>query len=69
MSGFLQHFSLASPLFLLVLLGYLLARSRRWPDSVGEALGRFAYAVALPAMLFRMMSGFSRLPAVDVRLQ
>lgn len=68
MSGFLQHFSLASPLFLLVLLGYLLARSRRWPDSVGEALGRFAYAVALPAMLFRMMSGFSRLPAVDLRL-
>ncbi|MDI6749668.1 MAG: AEC family transporter [Rhodocyclaceae bacterium] len=68
MSGFLQHFSLASPLFLLVLLGYLLARSRRWPDSVGEALGRFAYAVALPALLFRMMSGFSRLPAVDLRL-
>ncbi|WP_126447023.1 AEC family transporter [Sulfuricystis multivorans] len=68
MSGFLQHFSLASPLFLLVLLGYLLARSGRWPDSVGEALGRFAYAVALPALLFRMMSGFSRLPAVDLRL-
>lgn len=68
MSGFLHHFSLASPLFLLVLLGYALARSGRWPETVGEALGRFAYAVAMPAMLFRMMSDFSKLPAVDVRL-
>jgi len=67
-SGFLHHFSLASPLFLLVLLGYALARSGRWPEAVGEALGRFAYAVAMPAMLFRMMSDFSRMPAVDVRL-
>lgn len=68
MNGFLHHFSLASPLFLLVLLGYALARSGRWPEAVGEALGRFAYAVAMPAMLFRMMSDFSRMPAVDVRL-
>lgn len=68
MSGFLHHFSLASPLFLLVLLGYALARSGRWPETVSEALGRFAYAVAMPAMLFRMMSDFSRMPAVDVRL-
>lgn len=68
MSGFLHHFSLASPLFLLVLLGYALARSGRWPVAVGEALGRFAYAVAMPAMLFRMMSDFARLPPVDLRL-
>lgn len=68
MSGFLHHFSLASPLFLLVLLGYALARSGRWPAAVGEALGRFAYAVAMPAMLFRMMSDFARLPPVDLRL-
>jgi malonate transporter len=68
MSSFFHHFSLASPLFLLVLLGYALARSGRWPDAVGEALGRFAYAVAMPAMLFRMMSDVSQLPAVDFRL-
>ena len=68
MTHFLHHFALASPLFLLVLLGYLLARSGRWPDAVGAALGRFAYAVAMPAMLFRMMSDFSQLPPVDARL-
>jgi hypothetical protein len=68
MSAFLHHFSLASPLFLLVLAGYALARFGRWPASVSEALGRFAYAVAIPAMLFRMMSDFSRMPPVDARL-
>jgi len=68
LTDFLHHFALASPLFLLVLLGYLLARSGRWPEAVGAALGRFAYAVAMPAMLFRMMSDFSQLPPVDARL-
>ncbi|RLJ65028.1 AEC family transporter [Sulfurisoma sediminicola] len=68
MSAFLHHFALASPLFLLVLIGYGVARSGRWPLSVSDALGRFAYAVAMPAMLFRMMSDFSKMPPVDVRL-
>ncbi len=68
MSGFFHHFALASPLFLLVLAGYALARLARWPAAVSEALGRFAYAVAMPAMLFRMMSDFSKMPPVDIRL-
>lgn len=68
MTAFLHHFSLASPLFLLVLIGYGVARSGRWPLSVSDALSRFAYAVAMPAMLFRMMSDFSKMPPVDVRL-
>ncbi|MDP1653512.1 MAG: AEC family transporter [Rhodocyclaceae bacterium] len=68
MSGFLHHFALASPLFLLVLVGYALARSGRWSTTVAEALSRFAYAVAMPAMLFRMMSDFSTMPPVDARL-
>jgi predicted permease len=68
MDTFLHHFALASPLFLLVLVGYALARSGRWPAKAGETLSRFAYEVAMPAMLFRMMSGFSKMPPVDVRL-
>jgi predicted permease len=67
-SSFLHHFSLASPLFLLVLTGYALTRLGRWPATVSEALGRFAYAIAIPAMLFRLMSDFSRMPPVDARL-
>lgn len=68
MSQFLQHFVLASPLFLLVLVGYLLARSGQWPEAVSDALSRFAYVVAMPAMLFRMMCDFPAQPPVDLRL-
>ncbi len=39
-----------------------------WPPSVAEGLSRFVFSIALPAMLFRMMSDFSRLPPVDARL-
>lgn len=60
--------SLTSPLFLLAALGYALVRWFRWPKVVSDALTRFVFAVAIPAVLFRLMSDFSRLPPVDVRL-
>lgn len=68
MSSFLHHLELAAPLFVLVLAGYLLAASGRWPKSVSDALSKFVFAVAVPALLFRLMSDFSRLPPVDARL-
>lgn len=64
----LHQLSLSAPLFLLVLAGYGLMRLAHWPQAVGEALSRFVFAVALPAMLFRLMSDFSALPPVDARL-
>jgi malonate transporter len=60
--------ALTAPLFLLVLLGYALARWAGWPKVVSDALTRFVFSVAIPALLFRLMSGFSRLPPVDPRL-
>ena len=68
MSHFFQHFVLASPLFLLVLVGYLLARSGQWSEAASDILSRFAYAVAMPAMLFRMMCDFPSQPPVDLKL-
>ncbi len=65
---FLQHVELAAPLFVLVLVGYLLMRVCGWPSAMSENLSRFVFSVALPAMLFRMMSDLSHLPAVDTRL-
>jgi predicted permease len=59
---------LTVPLFLLVLLGYSLTRWGGWPKTVSEALSRFVFSVAIPALLFRLMSDFSRLPPVDHRL-
>jgi malonate transporter len=65
---FVYHVGLAAPLFVLVLAGYLLMRGCKWPQSMSENLSRFVFSVALPAMLFRMMSDFSKLPPVDARL-
>ena len=68
MQTFAHHFALAAPLFVLVFVGYGLAQWGNWPKAVSDALSRFVFSVALPALLFRMMSDLSRLPPVDVRL-
>jgi malonate transporter len=63
------HFAgLTAPLFLLVLLGYVLSSFAHWPRSATDALTRFVFSVAIPTLLFRLMSDFSRLPRVDARI-
>ncbi len=64
----LTQMRLASPLFMLAMLGYALIRWAHWPTSLAKALNHFVFTLALPAMLFRMMSDFSSLPEIDVRL-
>jgi predicted permease len=68
MTLFFHHLALAFPLFALVFVGYGLMRFTRLPKSWSDRLSRFVFSVALPAMLFRLMSDFSRLPPVDARL-
>lgn len=68
MSPFLHHLALAAPHFVLVLIGWLLAASGRWPKAVSDALAAFVFGVAVPAFLFRLMSDASRLPPFDARL-
>ncbi len=68
MQTFFHHVEMAAPLFVLVLVGYLLMRGFGWPQAMSEQLSRFVFTLALPAMLFRLMSDLSRLPPVDVRL-
>lgn len=65
---FTHHAALATPLFLLVLVGYGLMRFGKWPAEVADALTRFVFTVAMPALLFNLMSDFSKLPPVDARL-
>ena len=65
---FLQAFELALPLYLLILIGYLLARFSKWPKAVPEALSRFVFVIAIPSMLFALTSDLSRLPPLDVRV-
>ncbi len=68
MSSFFTHFVLASPLFVVILVGYVFVKLTRISGDAGEALTRFVFALALPALLFRMMSDLSHLPPVDGRL-
>jgi malonate transporter and related proteins len=65
---FIHHATLATPLFLLVLVGYGLMRFGKWPSTASEALSRFVFNVAMPALLFHLMSRFADLPPVDARL-
>lgn len=67
-SLFLQQLAIAAPLFGLVGLGYALMRLSGWQKSVADALNLFAFNIAMPAMLFRMMSDLSHLPPVDTRV-
>lgn len=64
----LHQILLSMPLFILIALGWILVRWRKWPDSITEALNRVVFKIALPAMLFRLMSDFGQSPPVDARL-
>jgi predicted permease len=66
--NFARIVALTAPLFLLVAIGYVLSAFGRWPRPAADALTRFVFYVAVPALLFRLMSDFSRLPPVDSRL-
>jgi len=68
MQLFWHLLGLTAPLFLLIAVGYVLTRSGRWPKSASDALTQFVFSVAIPALLFRLMSDFSRMPPVDAML-
>jgi len=68
MQLFWHLLSLTAPLFLLIGVGYALTRWGRWPKSASDALTQFVFSVAIPALLFRLMSDFSRMPPVDTML-
>ncbi|MDQ8022658.1 MAG: AEC family transporter [Moraxellaceae bacterium] len=68
MSALAERLVLVSLLFALVFAGYTLAYCARDLKRVGHALSAFVFNIALPAMLFHLMSDLSGLPTVDVRL-
>lgn len=68
MATFLRLVELTAPLFVLVAIGYALTRIGRWPMAASDALTRFVFTVAIPMLLFRLMSDFAREPRVDARL-
>jgi predicted permease len=63
-----QFFRLSSPLYALVGAGYLVACLPWWRHAWTQRVSRFVFTVALPAMLFQMMSHQASLPPVDARV-
>lgn len=67
MREFWQFFRLSAPLFAIVFVGFAIAKWR-WRREWTELGSRLVFTVALPALLFHMMTGLSKLPPVDARL-
>ncbi|MFA7413958.1 MAG: AEC family transporter [Rhizobium sp.] len=44
------------PIFILILLGWILVRAGLLRDDIGDALGEFVFKVAVPVLLFRTIS-------------
>ena len=63
-----RNIGLITPLFVLILVGYCLARWGKWPEETWKGLSGFVFAVALPALLFRQMTDLSHLPSVGPQL-
>lgn len=53
---FTLQFSKSIPLFILIAAGFALSRWGRFPKSASDGLAKFAFSVALPALLFRLLS-------------
>ena len=49
-------FDIIVPVFGIVLLGYLAARTRLFSETAAEGLGAFVFNFAIPALLFRSMA-------------
>ncbi|WP_392564521.1 AEC family transporter [Orbus wheelerorum] len=56
------------PLFILILLGFLLVKIFKWPKTITDGLTKFTFALAIPIMLFHIMSHFSEQPKADYRV-
>jgi malonate transporter len=64
MSAFFQYFKLSAPLFAIVLAGYVLALWPRWRTNWTAIASKFVFNIALPAMLFHLMSKLNTMPPV-----
>jgi predicted permease len=68
MSAAAHFFLLSLPLFSLVLAGYLLACIPFWRARWTELAAKFIFSVALPVMLFQLISRRQSMSDVDARL-
>lgn len=66
--AFFQQIYALLPFFILIGLGYYLVRFRQWPKDFTRGLTRFLFNLAIPIMLFGVMSKFHEQEDVDPKL-
>jgi malonate transporter and related proteins len=60
--------AIVTPVFALIGLGYLAARTRYLSDGAGRVLAEFGFKVAMPALLFRAMLSVGEMPGSPMLL-
>jgi malonate transporter and related proteins len=60
--------TIVTPVFALMGLGFIAAKTRFLPDGAGAALAQFAFKLAIPALLFKAMLSTGTLEASPWRL-
>lgn len=68
MQAFFQYFLLSAPLFGIVLLGYVIGNWSKWQRQWTAWATKFVFSVALPAMLFHLMSSMHSMPDVSPKV-
>jgi len=63
-----QTFTIVAPVFILIGIGYLLARFHVLKENASEALGHFVYVVAIPVLIFRTLIGADLADGLPVAL-
>ncbi len=59
---FVQNFLVAFPLFALIGIGFFCTKIRLVNDAIGNGLSRYAFVIAIPMLLFNVMSNITHLP-------
>ncbi len=68
LQAFIQQLYALLPFFILIAIGYLLVRGFKWPHTFTEGLTRFLFNLAIPIMLFGVMSQLHKQQAMDPKL-
>lgn len=66
--AFATQFYALLPFFILIATGYILVRIFKWPSSFTDELTRFLFNLAIPIMLFGVMSRFHTQEEMDPKL-
>lgn len=65
LQAFAQQFYALLPFFILIAIGYLLVRVFKWSNHFTEGLTKFLFNLAIPVMLFGVMSRFHTQKEMD----